>query len=126
MKKEFKNKVGRPKLADDKLKFESIIVCIFIIVMCIAITFASFKILSIQFGTKDLQGSILNDHINSCVISGNSLDCGPNVIYLKYSINNSDYKEVYKEDKPINVVINNQEIINYCYKTSKTDLICNK
>lgn len=125
-KTEFKNKVGRPKLADDKLKFESILVCIFIIVMCIAIAFASFKVLSIEFVTENLSGSILNDHINSCIINNNKIDCGPNVSYLKYKTGANEYKEVYKEEKPIQVSVDGGDKIDYCYKTEKTNLICNK
>lgn len=126
MKKEIKNKVGRPRLADDRLKFESIIVCLFVIVMCIALAFVSFKILSIDFNTNRLSGSIINDHINSCILDNNKIDCGPNVTYLKYKVNDGKYIKIEKDNKPINVIINKSDKISFCYKTNNTNLICDK
>lgn len=126
MKKEIKNKVGRPRLADDRLKFESIIVCLFVIVMCIALAFVSFKILSIDFNTNKLSGSIINDHINSCILDNNKIDCGPNVTYLKYKVNDGKYIKIEKDNKPINVIINKSDKISFCYKTNNTNLICDK
>ena len=126
MKKEIKNKVGRPRLADDRLKFESIIVCLFVIVMCIALAFVSFKILSIDFNTNKLSGSIINDHINSCILDNNKIDCGPNVTYLKYKVNDGKYIKIEKDNKPINVIINKSDKISFCFKTNNTNLICDK
>ena len=119
-----KKKVGRPKLADKKLKKESIFVCIFVISITMIVGYLGFKVLTIDFNPKYIVANVNNNHVNSCVIENNKIDCGPNVIYMKYKIGNSDYIEFNKSDKSIEINIENYKDINVCYKTNKTDLIC--
>lgn len=125
-KKEDKNKVGRPKLADSKTKKESIFICVFIIVVIVIVVVLGYNILTIDFNPKYNVGTIYNTHVSSCIIEDKKIDCGPNVTYMKYKLNDENWIEVYKDDKSIEVSLNNYNKINACYKTDKTDLICNK
>lgn len=119
MKKEEKNPVGRPKLADKKLIKESIFVCIFVFVITLFIAYNGYQIITID-NKFNYSASVYNDHINTCKISNNIIDCGPNVTYMKYSYDNINYKEIYKEDKSIKVKYNNKNI-KVCYKLKNND-----
>lgn len=115
-KKEEKNKVGRPKLADNKLKKESILICAFVIVTLAIFAFLGFNIITISFNSKYLVGTVYNDHVNTCKIENDKIDCGPNVTYMKYSTDGKNYKEVVKEDNSINVKVDNAHNVKVCYK----------
>lgn len=124
MKKETKNKVGRPKLADSKLKRESLIVSLSVLFVCVIISAIAYKIITIDFDPKYAVGTIYNTHPTSCIVNNNMIDCGPSVTYLKYKIDDNDYIEVNKDYKSIKVTLNNYKKLKYCYKTNNTDLIC--
>jgi len=126
VKKEEKNKVGRPRLADNETKKESMLVSLFVFVVITIVAILGYNILTIDFNPKYTVGTIYNDHVNSCVIKDKKIDCGPNVTYMKYKIDNNDYVEVNKENKSINIKLNKYNKINVCYKTNKIDLKCNK
>ncbi len=126
MKKEEKNKVGRPKLADSKTKIESILICVFVLVIIAIVVLLEYNILTIDFNPQYTVGKIYNDHVNSCVVENGKINCGPNVTYMKYKIDNKDYVEVNKENDSIEVKLDKYNKINVCYKTMQTDLICNK
>lgn len=126
MKKEEKNKVGRPRLADSKTKRESILVSLFVFVVITIVAILGYNILTIDFNPKYTVGTIYNDHVNSCIIKNEKIDCGPNVTYMKYKIDNNDYVEVNKENESIKIKLNKYNKIKVCYKTNKTDLKCNK
>lgn len=121
MKKIEKNKVGRPKLADSKMKKESILLCLFVLVTLFIFAYLGFRIINISIKPNELVGTVYNDHINSCKTYSNKIDCGPNVSYVKYKINDEDYKEIYKEDKSIEVKINSSDKVKLCYKTNSKD-----
>lgn len=125
-KKEEKKKVGRPKLADSKMKKESIYMCIFAFVVMTIVAIIGFNILTIEFNPKYTVGTIYNNHVNSCIIEENKIDCGPAVTYMKYKLDNKEYVEVTKQDKSIEIELDKYKKINFCYKTDKTDLRCNK
>lgn len=124
MKKNVSNKVGRPKLADDKLKKESWIVSISVLCVAIIIAIISYKILTIDFNPKYMVGTIYNTHVNSCIIDNKKIDCGPEVIYLKYKIDDNEYIEINKEYESINVLLKDYKKLSYCYKTKKNELTC--
>lgn len=126
MKKEEKNKVGRPRLADSKTKRESILVSLFVFVVITIVAILGYNILTIDFNPKYTVGTIYNDHVNSCIIKNKKIDCGPNVTYMKYKIDNNDYVEVNKKNESIKIKLNKYNKIKVCYKTNKTDLKCNK
>ena len=63
-----KNKVGRPKLADKKLKKESIIVAGVVILLMMVTFYCGFRILTFNFDVKKNVGTVYNDHVNSCII----------------------------------------------------------
>ncbi len=126
MKKEEKNKVGRPRLADSKTKRESILVSLFVFVVITIVAILGYNILTIDFNPKYTVGIIYNDHVNSCIIKNEKIDCGPNVTYMKYKIDNNDYIEVNKENESIKIKLNKYNKIKVCYKTNKADLKCNK
>lgn len=125
-KKEEKNKVGRPKLADSKTKKESIFICIFTIVVITIVAILGYNILTIDFNPKYNVGSIYNTHVSSCIIEDKKIDCGPNVTYMKYKLDNEGWIEVSKQDKSIEVALDNNKKVEFCYKTDKTDIKCNK
>lgn len=125
-KKEEKAKVGRPKLADEKMKRESIIMCVFITIVLIIIAILGYKTLTIDFDPRYMVGTVYNDHVNSCVIKNSTIDCGPNVSYLKYQVGKEAYQEVSKEDKVIIVKIKDVKNVNYCYKVNDGELKCKK
>lgn len=125
-KKEEKAKVGRPKLADLKTKKESIFVCIFILIVSIVIIILGYNILTIDFNPKYMVGTVYNDHVNSCIIEKNIIDCGPNVNFMKYKIDDGSYVEMYKKDESINNKVSDYKILEVCYTTRKTDLKCIK
>lgn len=125
-KKDETKKVGRPKLADVKTKKESIFVCIFVIVITLIVAALGYGILTINISPKYNVGTIYNTHVNSCVIENKKIDCGPNVTYMKYKINDGDYVELKKENGSIEVKLDNYKTIDFCYKTNQTDLRCNK
>lgn len=126
MKKEEKNKVGRPRLADSKTKRESILVSLFVFVVITIVAILGYNILTIDFNPKYTVGTIYNDHVNSCIIKNEKIDCGPNVTYMKYKTDNNDYVEFNKESESIKIKLNKYNKIKVCYKTNKTDLKCNK
>ena len=126
IKKEEKNKVGRPKLADDKTKKESLFVCLFVFIVTIIVAVLGYNILTINFNSNDLVGTVYNDHVNSCVVKDGMIDCGPNVTYMKYKLDDQKEVELSKEDESIEVKLGKYKKINVCYKTDKTDLVCNK
>lgn len=119
--KEEEKKVGRPKLADNKLKKESILVCVFMFVTISIFAFIGFNILTIGFNPKYLVGTVYNDHVNSCKIYDKKIDCGPNVSYMKYLDSDNNYKEITKENKSINVKIDNASKVKVCYKINNDD-----
>lgn len=125
-KKEEKAKVGRPKLADNKTKKESLLVCLFVFVVIAIVAVLGFNILALNFNSKYLVGMVYNDHVNSCVVENNTVDCGPNVVQMRYKLDDKDYVEVLKEDKSIEVRIDNYNDVEVCYKTDKTDMVCDK
>ncbi len=120
-----KNKVGRPKLADKKLKKESIIVVSVVILLMMVTFYCGFKILTFNFDVKKTVGTVYNDHVNSCVIKNNKIDCGPNVVKLKYKINENDYKEIEKEYSSIKVKIEKNINRKFCYQVKDSDYKCN-
>lgn len=126
MKKEVKNKVGRPKLADAKLKKESLFVVGGMMLSVLIATILGIATLKVDYDPKYYVGTIYNTHVSSCVIEKNKLDCGPNVIYLKYKIDNKNYIELRKKDKSIEVDLGKVKTIKYCYKTNDSNLKCNK
>lgn len=127
MKKINTGKVGRPKLADKRLKKESMIVCVFVLVSISIFAFIGFDILKITFSPNYLVGKIYNDHVSSCVIKKNKIDCGPNVSYMKYSFDNKKYEEYSKVDSSIKVDVSNPKNIKVCYKTfSNNKLKCTR
>lgn len=123
--KEYKNKVGRPKLADKKLIKESVIVSIIIIIMLGIISFVTYRMLAIS-NMKSLKGTIYNSHVNSCILENDVINCGPNVIYLKYKIDNNDYVEIEKKKNNIYKKIGSYNSVNMCYKTNNSELVCTK
>lgn len=125
-KKEEKAKVGRPKLADEKLKRESIIVCVFVLIVVIIIGILAYKTLTIDYDPRYMVGTVYNDHVNACVIKDKTIDCGPNVSYLKYRIGNGEYQEVTKTDTVIKVSVKDVKNVDYCYKTSDGQMKCKK
>ncbi len=125
-KNEEKAKVGRPKLADEKTKKESIIMCLFVFVVVAIIAVIGYNVLTIDFNPKYTVGTVYNNHINSCVLSKNTIDCGSNVIYVEYKTDNSDKISVNKEDKSIEINVDDYKKINVCYKTNTSDLKCIK
>ena len=120
-----KNKVGRPKLADKKLKKESIIVVSVVILLMIVTFYCGFKILTFNFDVKNTVGTVFNNHINSCIIENDKIDCGPNVVKLKYKINKDDYKEIEKEDSSIKVKIEKSINRKFCYQVKDSEYKCN-
>ncbi len=126
MTKEIKNKVGRPKKADKKLKKESIIVSIVILLILTVIGILGFNVLTINYNPKYVVGNVYNANVNSCMVQDNKIVCGPNVTYMKYKLDNEKYIEINKEDKNISVKLSKYNNIKICYKTNNTDLRCNK
>lgn len=126
MAKEIKNKVGRPKLADKDLKKESIIVSVVVLVILVVIGILGFNVLTINYNPKYSVGNVYNPYVNSCVVNDNKINCGPNVTYMKYKLDDNEYIEVNKEEKNISVELSKYQNIKICYKTNNTDLRCNK
>lgn len=126
IKKEEKNKVGRPKLADDKTKKESLFVCLFVFIVTIIVAVLGYNIFMICFNSDDLVSTVYNDHVNSCVLKNDMIDCGPNVTYMKYKLDNQKEVELSKKDESIEVKIGKYNKINVCFKTDKTNLVCNE
>lgn len=124
-KKEEKARVGRPKLADDKMKKESILVSLFVLVVIVIVAIIGYNILTIDFNPKYAVATVYNDHVSSCVVKEDKIDCGPNVTYMKYKTDGNDYVEVVKQDKSINVSLEKNKKVKVCYKTDNTDLRCN-
>ena len=124
MKKEEKKKVGRPKLADMKLKKESILVVLFAAVCISVIGVFSFKILKMEFIPAKVNGLAFNENINTCILENDYIKCGPNVSYMKYSNDNVNYKEFNKDITNIKVEVSNIEKLKVCYKTNSKKLIC--
>lgn len=126
MKNKEKGKVGRPKLADKKLKYESMFISIFILVVIFIVAIIGYKILTIDSNPKYLVGTIYNNHINSCILKDNKIDCGPNVSYVKYYINDELKGEIEKENDSIEIDLEEYKNIKVCYKTNSDKLICKK
>lgn len=125
MRKEIKNRVGRPKLADKNLKKESVIVTVIVLIMLGIIMLLSYNILSINFNPKLNLATAYNSHVNSCVIENDKISCGSNVSYMKYQINDKEFINITKEDENISVKIPVYDSIKVCYKTDRLDWTCN-
>lgn len=125
-KKDEKSKVGRPRLADSKTKKESIFVCAFVFAIALIVAALGYGILTINLNPKYNVGTVYNTHVNSCVVENKTIDCGPNVTYMKYKTDDSDYTIVTKENDSIKVKLDGYKTIDFCYKTDKADLRCNK
>ena len=108
-KKEEKNKVGRPRLADSKTKKESIFVGLFVLVVIAIVGVIGYNIIMMDFNPKYSVGTVYNDHIRSCVVKNKKIDCG-----------------LAKEDESIKVDVKNYKSIDVCYKTKDTDYKCLK
>ena len=115
-KKEEKNPVGRPKLADSKTKKESLLVGLFVLAIITIVGVIGYNIIMMDFNPKYNVGTVYNDHIKSCVVKNKKIDCGPLVTNMKYKLDDNSYVELTKEDKSIDV----------CYKTKDTDFKCLK
>ena len=124
MKKEEKKKVGRPKLADIKLKRESILVILFAIVCVSIIGVFSYKVLKMEFVPSKVEGLVFNKNINTCIFEDNYIKCGPNVTYMKYSNDNKTYKEYKKDITNILVEVSSKENLRVCYKNNSKKTIC--
>ncbi len=124
MKKDEKKKVGRPKLADIKLKRESLLVVLFAVVCVSIIGVFSFKVLKMEFAPTKLEGLVLNKNINTCIVEEGYIKCGPNVSYMKYSNDNKNYNEYNKETSNIKVEVENIENLRVCYKSNSEKTIC--
>ena len=118
-------KVGRPKLADSKLKKESLIVSLIVITLIVIVGLIGFQILTID-NPKDLSGTVYNSHVNSCILENDVINCGPNVVYLKYKVDNNDYVEIEKKKNNIRKIISSYNKVTMCYKTNNSELICTK
>lgn len=125
-KKEEKNKVGRPRLADSKTKKESIFVGLFVLIVITIVGVIGYNIIMMDFNPKYNVGTIYNDHIKSCVVKNKKIDCGPLVTNMKYKLDDNSYVELTKEDKSIKVDVKNYKSIDVCYKTKDTDYKCLK
>ena len=126
MKKEVKNKVGRPKLADAKLKKESLFVAGGMILSVLVATVFGIATLKVEYDPKYYVGTIYNTHVDSCIIEKNTISCGPSVTYLKYKVDNNSYNELRKKDQSIKVKLNKFESLKYCYKTDSSKLKCKR
>lgn len=125
-KKEEKNKVGRPRLADSKTKKESIFVGLFVLIVITIVGVIGYNIIMMDFNPKYNVGTIYNDHIKSCVVKNKKIDCGPLVTNMKYKLDDNSYVELVKEDESIKVDVKNYKSIDVCYKTKDTDYKCLK
>lgn len=125
MKKNEKLKVGRPKLADSSERNKSIIACLFGLITTIVLAFLASKVILMNVNPNYFVASALNNHINSCIVDGKTIDCGPNVTYLKYGINDYD-NEISKTNESIKVNVDSLINLKYCYKTNTEELTCNK
>ena len=104
-KKEEKNPVGRPKLADSKTKKESLLVGLFVLAIITIVGIIGYNIIMMDFNPKYNVGTVYNDHIKSCVVKNKKIDCGPLVTNMKYKLDDNSYVELTKEDKSIKVDI---------------------
>lgn len=125
-KKEEKNKVGRPRLADSKTKKESIFVGLFVLIVITIVGVIGYNIIMMEFNPKYNVGTVYNDHIRSCVVKNKKIDCGPLVTNMKYKLDDNSYVELAKEDESIKVDVKNYKSIDVCYKTKDTDYKCLK
>lgn len=125
-KKEEKNKVGRPRLADSKTKKESIFVGLFVLVVIAIVGVIGYNIIMMDFNPKYSVGTVYNDHIRSCVVKNKKIDCGPLVTNMKYKLDDNSYVELAKEDESIKVDVKKYKSIDVCYKTKDTDYKCLK
>lgn len=121
-----KPKVGRPKLADNKTKKESLFICFFVLVIIGIVAVLGYNILTIDFNPKYNSASVYNKNIASCVIEENNIKCGPRVTNMKYKINDGDYTEVTKEKENIKVALPSYKKIKICYKTNDTEFKCSE
>lgn len=121
-----KGKVGRPRLADLKTKRESILVCAYVLIITFIVSIIGYKVLTIDLDPKYMVGTVYNDHVNFCVLKNNEIDCGPNVIYMEYSLDDNKKSEVQKKDCSIKVNVGNYKTIKICYNTNNTKLECEK
>lgn len=121
-----KGKVGRPRLADLKTKRESILVCAYVLIITFIISIIGYNVLMIDFNPKYMVGTIYNDHVNFCVLKDSKIDCGPNVVYMEYSLDNNKKNKVQKEDYSIKVNVGDYKTIKICYNTNNTKLECEK
>lgn len=125
-KKEEKNPVGRPKLADSKTKKKSLLVGLFVLAIITIVGVIGYNIIMMDFNPKYNVGTVYNDHIKSCVVKNKKIDCGPLVTNMKYKLDDNSYVELTKEDKSIKVDVKNYKSIDVCYKTKDTDFKCLK
>ena len=72
-KKEEKNKVGRPRLADSKTKKESLLVGLFVLVVIAIVGVIGYNIIMMDFNPKYSVGTVYNDHIRSCVVKNKKI-----------------------------------------------------
>lgn len=122
-----KNKVGRPRLADEKTKKESFLLGLFVLIIIIIVGVIEFKAIMMEFSSKYSAGTLYNDHIKSCIIKDENIDCGPLVTNMKYKIDNNNYVEIEKEEKNIKINLKGKKYykLEICSKTSE-DYSCHK
>lgn len=121
-----KGKVGRPKLADEQTKRETMFVCLFILAVMSVVFILGFKILTIDSNPKYMVGTIYNTHANSCIIENEKIDCGPGIAQMKYRYDDGEFTLLTRSDKNIIVDIDKKGSLEYCYKTNSSDFKCNK
>ena len=121
-----KRKVGRPKLADNKLKKESIIVSSIISIMVVVIVLLASSILFRNVKFEDISGSVIRKNTDYCEVEDGSIICGPSVTKLTYKVDNNEEVEVSKDINSINVKVGNYNKLTYCYTSSDKSEVCYK
>ncbi len=124
MKKEKKNKVGRPRLASTKIKKESILICLFCLVIIAIVVSIELNVLNIYISSDSTVASVYNNGVNQCEINDSNVTCGANVTYATITINGEETKEAYKEYSNISFDFDSYDEIEVCYETNKIDLQC--
>lgn len=126
IKKNEKPRVGRPKLADDKTKKESIFVCLFVFIIISVVVIIGYNIIMLDFNPKYNVGSVYNKKASSCAVYHNKIECGQMITAVKYKIDNKSYKEVLKKEDNIIVNISGYKRISICYKIANEEYFCEK
>ena len=124
MKDKKKNKVGRPRLASKKIKKESILVCLFCLIIISVVIILELNTLNLYLNPINNVASVYNNNVNLCRINDDSVSCGTNVIYASIKIDNEEQKEKYKSYSNISFDDVKYNKIEVCYKTNKKDLEC--